>query len=74
MNRKATVERNTRETQITLTLDLDGKGRCGVKNPIGFFDHLLTSFCKHGMFDLEGELKGDLWVDQIGRASCRERV
>ncbi|MBQ9539354.1 MAG: imidazoleglycerol-phosphate dehydratase [Treponema sp.] len=64
MSRKATVERNTRETQITLTLDLDGKGRCAVKNPIGFFDHLLTSFCKHGMFDLEGELKGDLWVDQ----------
>ena len=64
MNRVATVERNTRETQITLTLNLDGKGRCGVKNPIGFFDHLLSSFCKHGMFDLDGELKGDLWVDQ----------
>ena len=64
MNRTATVERNTRETQITLTLNLDGTGRCSVRNPIGFFDHLLASFCKHGMFDLEGELKGDLWVDQ----------
>ena len=62
--RTATIERNTKETQITLTLNLDGTGKCDVKNPIGFFDHMLTSFCKHGMFDLKGELKGDLEVDQ----------
>ena len=62
--RTATIERNTSETQIKLTLNLDGSGKCDVKNPIGFFDHMLRSFCKHGMFDLSGELKGDLEVDQ----------
>lgn len=64
MNRIATVERNTKETQIKLTLNLDGSGICSIKNPIGFFDHLLQAFCKHGMFDLEGTLIGDLEVDQ----------
>ncbi|MBP5444321.1 MAG: imidazoleglycerol-phosphate dehydratase [Treponema sp.] len=64
MDRIATVERNTKETQITLTLNLDGSGNCDVKNPIGFFDHMLQAFCKHGLFDLKGELKGDLEVDQ----------
>ena len=62
--RTATIERNTSETQIKFTLNLDGSGKCDVKNPIGFFDHMLRSFCKHGMFDLTGELKGDLEVDQ----------
>ena len=51
MDRIATVERNTFETQISLTLNLDGSGKCSVKNPIGFFDHMLQAFCKHGMFD-----------------------
>ena len=64
MARIASIERNTKETQIKLTLNLDGSGKCTVKNPIGFFEHMLNSFCKHGMFDLEGELKGDLEVDQ----------
>lgn len=64
MARIATVERQTGETKISLTLNLDGKGICSVKNPIGFFDHMLKSFCKHGLFDLSGELKGDLEVDQ----------
>ena len=64
MERIATIERNTSETQITLTLKLDGSGKCDVKNPIGFFDHMLRSFCKHGMFDLTGTLNGDLQVDQ----------
>lgn len=64
MARIATVERQTGETKISLTLNLDGKGVCDVKNPIGFFDHMLRSFCKHGLFDLSGELKGDLEVDQ----------
>lgn len=62
--RTAEIIRNTSETQIKLTLNLDGTGRCDVKNPLGFFDHLLRSFCKHGMFDLTGELKGDLHVDE----------
>lgn len=64
MARIATIERNTKETQIKLTINLDGTGKCNVKNPIGFFDHMLNSFCKHGMFDLEGSLSGDLQVDQ----------
>ena len=62
--RTATVERKTGETQISLTLNLDGTGKCDVKNPIGFFDHMLRSFCKHGLFDLTGTIKGDLNVDQ----------
>ena len=64
MERIAAVERNTFETQIKLTLNLDGSGKCSVKNPIGFFDHMLQAFCKHGMFDLSGSLSGDLHVDQ----------
>lgn len=64
MQRTATVERKTGETQITLTLNLDGSGKCDVKNPIGFFDHMLRSFCKHGLFDLSGAIAGDLNVDQ----------
>ncbi|HAO30726.1 MAG TPA: imidazoleglycerol-phosphate dehydratase [Treponema sp.] len=64
MARIATIERKTAETQIQLTLNLDGTGKCSVENPIGFFGHMLSSFCKHGMFDLSGSLKGDLEVDQ----------
>ena len=62
--RTATIERTTGETQISLTLNLDGTGKCEVENPIGFFDHMLRSFCKHGLFDLTGTIKGDLEVDQ----------
>ena len=64
MARIATVRRTTGETQIELTLNLDGSGKCTVGNPIGFFDHMLKSFCKHGLFDLSGTIKGDLEVDQ----------
>lgn len=62
--RTAAIERNTNETQISLSLNLDGSGICEVENPVGFFDHLLRSFCKHGLFDLSGSIKGDLNVDQ----------
>jgi imidazoleglycerol-phosphate dehydratase len=64
MARTAVVERKTGETHITLTLNLDGSGKCDVQNPVGFFDHMLRSFCKHGLFDLSGSLTGDLNVDQ----------
>ncbi|MCH5290026.1 MAG: imidazoleglycerol-phosphate dehydratase [Treponema sp.] len=64
MARTATIERNTAETQIALSLNLDGTGVYDVENPIGFFDHLLRSFCKHGLFDLTGRIAGDLHVDQ----------
>lgn len=62
--RIASIERNTGETRISLTLGLDGSGKYTVENPIGFFDHMLRSFCKHGLFDLSGTLSGDLNVDQ----------
>jgi len=64
MNRTAEINRKTAETQITLSLNLDGKGLCEVQSPIGFLNHMLASFCKHGMFDLSGVLIGDLEVDQ----------
>ncbi len=64
MSRIATVERVTGETQISLSLNLDGTGTCGVTCPIGFLGHMLAAFCKHGLFDLSGSLSGDLEVDQ----------
>ena len=64
MERIAEIERNTKETQISLRLNLDGKGICNMQNPIGFFNHMLSSFCKHGLFDISGTIKGDLEVDQ----------
>ena len=62
--RRVTVARATRETQITLTLDLDGSGSAAVATGIGFYDHLLTSFAHHGLFDLVIDAKGDLEVDE----------
>lgn len=64
MARIASVRRKTAETEIALTLNLDGSGFCTVDCPIGFFFHMLQAFCKHGLFDLSGSLKGDLDVDQ----------
>ena len=64
MDRIAETQRKTAETNINLTLNLDGSGKYDVKNPIGFFSHMLQSFCKHGLFDLSGSLEGDLEVDQ----------
>ena len=64
MNRTAKIERKTNETEIALELHLDGSGQCKVANPIGFFDHMLNAFCKHGLFDLHGSIQGDLNVDQ----------
>lgn len=63
MARTAAVERNTKETQITLTLNLDGTGESKADTGIGFLDHMLTLFAKHGFFDLEVKVKGDLEVD-----------
>ncbi|MCI8505468.1 MAG: imidazoleglycerol-phosphate dehydratase HisB [Lachnospiraceae bacterium] len=63
MARTATIERNTKETQITLSLNLDGAGESRVDTGIGFLDHMLTLFAKHGFFDLEVSVKGDLEVD-----------
>jgi imidazoleglycerol-phosphate dehydratase len=61
--RKAVIERKTRETEIRLALDLDGSGQYQVDTGIAFFDHMLESFAKHGLFDLDLRAKGDLGVD-----------
>ncbi len=61
--RKVTVTRNTKETEITLTLNLDGSGICKIDTGIGFFDHMLSGFARHGLFDLEVVCRGDLQVD-----------
>jgi imidazoleglycerol-phosphate dehydratase len=61
--RKAAIERKTKETEIRLALDLDGSGQYQVETGIPFFDHMLESFAKHGLFDLELRAQGDLQVD-----------
>lgn len=63
MARQAEISRKTSETDIELTLNLDGSGKALVDTGIGFFDHMLTSFAKHGLFDLNVKVKGDLFVD-----------
>lgn len=63
MSRSAFVERNTSETKIKMSLNLDGNGKAKIYTGIGFFDHMLNSFARHGFFDLEVEVDGDLWVD-----------
>jgi imidazoleglycerol-phosphate dehydratase len=62
--RRATIERNTKETEITLRLALDGKGRYDVSTGIRFLDHMLELFARHGGFDLRVKARGDLDVDQ----------
>ena len=64
MPRIAKIERKTRETQIRLELNLDGSGQGSWKTGVGFFDHMLELFSRHGAFDLTVEAKGDLQVDQ----------
>ena len=61
--RRSVLERKTRETEIRLELDLDGRGVHDVSTGIAFFDHMLESFAKHGLFDLRVTAKGDLAVD-----------
>ena len=63
MARMATVERKTKETDIALTLKLDGSGVSDIDTGIGFLDHMLEGFAKHGFFDLNCKVTGDLQVD-----------
>lgn len=63
MDRKARVERTTKETHIIVSVDLDGKGEAQVATGIGFFDHMLMSFAKHSFIDLNVQVQGDLFVD-----------
>ena len=62
--RWATVTRSTRETQITVTLKLDGTGETSIETGVGFFDHLLDSLAHHALFDLEVQAAGDLVIDE----------
>ena len=62
--RRVTVARRTRETDVTVTLDLDGEGTTSIDTGVGFFDHLLSSLGHHGLFDLEIRARGDLDVDE----------
>lgn len=61
--RIASVIRKTKETDISVKLNIDGTGKADIETGIGFFDHMLEAFAKHGLFDLELKVKGDLNVD-----------
>lgn len=61
--RTSKIKRTTKETDIQLVLNLDGKGEASIDTGIGFFDHMLEGFARHGFFDLECKVKGDLEVD-----------
>lgn len=63
MSRNASINRKTKETDIQVTLEVDGHGKSKVKTGIGFFDHMLEGFSRHGFFDLEMTVNGDLYVD-----------
>ncbi|CEF53863.1 imidazoleglycerol-phosphate dehydratase HisB [Acetobacter ghanensis] len=62
-SRQATVHRVTSETDIAIALNLDGTGKARIETGIGFFDHMLTALAKHGLFDLDITVKGDLHID-----------
>ncbi len=62
-DRTGTEERNTRETRIRLVLNMDGKGEAKVRTGIGFFDHMLQGFARHGLFNMDLDVEGDLEVD-----------
>jgi imidazoleglycerol-phosphate dehydratase len=62
--RKATVKRKTKETDISVALDLDGSGRSDIATGIGFLDHMLEQLSRHGLIDLAVKAKGDLHIDQ----------
>ena len=63
MTRSASITRTTSETEISVTLDLDGSGRADVATGIGFLDHMLTALARHALFDLTVRAKGDLHID-----------
>lgn len=63
MSRTGSVARQTAETKVLVEIDLDGSGRTDISTGVGFFDHMLTSFGKHGLFDLTVQVEGDLHID-----------
>lgn len=62
-DRIATITRTTKETDIELTLNLDGSGKTQIDTGIGFFDHMLNGFARHGLFNIDLKCKGDLEID-----------
>ena len=63
MERISTIQRKTKETDISVSINLDGTGKSNISTGIGFFDHMLEGFAKHGFFDLDCKVAGDLHVD-----------
>lgn len=63
MGRTGTVERNTKETEIIVSVELEGSGKAEIETGMPFFDHMLDSFSRHGLFDIKLQAKGDLEVD-----------
>ena len=63
MARSATVTRKTKETDIQVIFNIDGTGKGDISTGIGFFDHMLEGFTRHGFFDLKCKVEGDLYVD-----------
>lgn len=63
MSRTGRIERSTAETKVLVAIDLDGSGRADISTGVGFFDHMLGSFAKHGLFDLTAHVEGDLHID-----------
>lgn len=64
MKRKATVERKTKETKIVVFLNIDGTGKREIETPVGFLNHMLDLFAKHGLFDLSIKAEGDMHIDE----------
>ena len=71
MTREATILRETAETRIEVTVNLDGAGQAEIATGIGFFDHMLCAFARHGRFDLKVSVRGDLHVDATTRWRTR---
>ncbi|MCP3176549.1 MAG: imidazoleglycerol-phosphate dehydratase HisB [Desulfuromonadales bacterium] len=63
MSRPASIDRQTKETQIQLSLEIDGKGQSQIATPVPFLDHMLTLFARHGFFDLRVAAQGDIEID-----------
>jgi imidazoleglycerol phosphate dehydratase HisB len=64
MKREARVNRKTNETDVDISLYIDGTGKRIINTPIGFFNHMLDLFAKQGLFDLSVKAKGDIWIDE----------
>ncbi|MDO9289638.1 MAG: imidazoleglycerol-phosphate dehydratase HisB [Thermodesulfovibrionales bacterium] len=63
MSRKALIKRKTKETDISLDLNLDGSGKYSINTSVPFFDHMLSLMCRHGLFDVKLKAKGDIDID-----------